>query len=150
MLRKLVFGGLLSVAVFLTQAPFGSGVRAQVQNDPTAYYVVRVAIIFDRYEPVIRRAGQRNDFVTLGMAYRRMAWELYNLPTFGADDDVVRITRKIAGLADSVGCAALELNNPWLHDHWKAMRVLDIVQRLADIEAEVQSLQRRSSAGRFD
>jgi hypothetical protein len=57
-------------------------------------------------------------------------------------------------LAFSYGNAVLELNNPWLPDHWKAMRLLELAARMADLENEIRQAQLRAvlraSSGPFD
>jgi hypothetical protein len=155
MLRKFALAGVLALSVHLAQpvARLGSEAAAQFVT-PTDYYIARALLIADRYERVASMAAQRGDIFTVALAYRQMAIELSWLPTWGVDPDVVRVTYKVAGLAFSYGNAVLELNNPWLHDHWKAMRLLELAARMADLENEIRQAQLRAvlraSSGPFD
>jgi hypothetical protein len=155
MLRKFALAGVLALGVHLAQPVARLGSEAAAQSvTPTDYYIARALLIADRYERVASMAAQRGDIFTVALAYRQMAIELSWLPTWGVDPDVVRVTYKVAGLAFSYGNAVLELNNPWLHDHWKAMRLLELAARMADLENEIRQAQLRAvlraSSGPFD
>jgi hypothetical protein len=155
MLRKFALAGVLALSVHLAQpvARLGSEAAAQFVT-PTDRYIAGALLIVDRWERIASMGAQRGNIFIVASAYRQMAMELSWLPTWGVDPDVVRVTYKVAGLAFSYGNAVLELNNPWLPDHWKAMRLLELAARMADLENEIRQAQLRAvlraSSGPFD
>ena len=151
MLRKFALASVIALSMHLAQpiGRFGSEAAAQSVS-PTDYYIARALLITSRYEGIADLAARRGDIFTVAHAYRQMALELQSLPTWGVDPDVVRVTHKVAGLAFASGNAVLELNNPWLHDHWKAMRLLELAARMADLENEFRLAVLRASSGSFD
>jgi len=155
MLRKFALAGVLALSLHLAQAIARLGSEAAAQFvTPTDYYVAPALLITNRYGGIANAAARRGDIFTVALAYRQMAIELSRLPTRGVDPDVVRVTYKVAGLAFSLGDAVLELNNPWLPDHWKAMRLLDLAARVADLEEELRLAKLKAvlsaSPGPFD
>jgi hypothetical protein len=98
----------------------------------TDLYVLRALDIVVRYSDAIDHARQKGDVVRCSRLWKACAAELYNIPTFGVNPDVVATVRSGARLCDSIGSACLELNDPTVPDELKAARIIDLWLRFVD------------------
>lgn len=128
----------LGATVFLLVA-FANTSHAQLT--PTDAYVLRAVGIIIRYSDAIDRASQQGDVLACSRLCKACAAELYNIPIFGVDPNVVATVRSGARLYDSIGSAFLELNDPTVPDALKAARMIDLLARLIDFCDRLERLQ---------
>lgn len=113
------------------------------QLTATDLYVVNVLKTLNRYSGPIDAASRRGDVLSASRLYKACANDLYSIPIFGVDPQVVATVRSTARALDSLGSAILELNDPTVPDQLKAARAIELLARLADLVDQIERLQRR-------
>lgn len=108
----------------------------------TDAYLLRALGTMQRYANPIERAGSRGDVLTASRLCKACAAELYAIPIFGVDPQVVSTVRSAARVYDSLGSALLELNDPTVPEALKQARAIDLLARLADLADQLERLQR--------
>jgi hypothetical protein len=142
MVRKMAVAAtvICGLLVSPTVGPFTTQARAD--DFLTALYMVRVKEISDRYQRWVDFNAKIQNPQGVAANLRAWAWELRMLPSLGVNPDVVRFVQNAAGLLDAGGAAIVELDNPFISDEQKALRVLEVLVRMAQLEQDMRRLQR--------
>ncbi|MCS7161516.1 MAG: hypothetical protein RMJ19_13670 [Gemmatales bacterium] len=131
---------LLATMTGLTVCMVVVPTRASAQITPTDAYVLRVLTIMHNYGRAIERAAQRGDVLATSRLFKGCAADLYAVPIFGVDPQVVATVRSAARTCDTMGSAVLELNDPTVPDEAKALRALELLARLVELQQQLERL----------
>jgi Asp-tRNA(Asn)/Glu-tRNA(Gln) amidotransferase A subunit family amidase len=142
MVRKMAVAAtvICGLLVSPTVGPFTTQARAD--DLLTALYVLRLMEISDRYQRWVDFNANIQNPQGVAANLRAWAWELRRLPTVGVNPDVVRTVQTFARVLDSAGAAVVELDNPFIPDEQKALRMLDLLSGLYQLEQDMRRLQR--------